>query len=180
VSNGCGFLMFEGHGTPFAWGTKYPGAEEWTPFFTILHMPKLSNRKKLPICVVGGCHDSLFNVSIYKTYGPQNESYWTQGWPAPECFSWWLTRKIGGGSIATIGCTALSYGFHDGIGLSAYLDILFFWAYGEMGEHVLGEAWSTAVNEYLFTFGGFFKLDAKTVQEWVLLGDPSLMIGGYS
>jgi hypothetical protein len=99
--------------------------------------------------------------------------------PIPECFNWWLTRKIGGGSIATIGCTALGYGIVDFIGYSAFLDYLFFSAYGTMGKHVLGEAWSSAVTEYVAIFGNYFKLDAKTVQEWALLGDPSLMIGGY-
>ena len=38
---------------------------------------------------------------------------------------------------------------------------------------------SSAVTEYVTISGNYFKLDAKTVQEWALLGDPSLMIGGY-
>jgi hypothetical protein len=179
VSNGSGFLMLEGHGTPGSWGTHYPGGYEWTPILLIYHFPKLSNGEKLPVCVVGGCHNSLFNVSIYKTYGPENESYWSHGMPCPESFNWWLTRKISGGSIATIGCTALGYGFVDFIGLSAYLDYLFFWCYQTMGKHVLGETWSSAVTEYVATFGNYFKLDAKTVMEWELFGDPSLMIGGF-
>jgi len=179
VSNGSGFLLLEGHGTPGSWGTHYPGGIEWTPILLIYHFLKLSNGEKLPICIVGGCHNGLFNVSIYKTYGPENESYWSHGMPIPECFNWWLTRKIGGGSIATIGCTALGYGIVDFIGYSAFLDYLFFWVYSQMEQHVLGKTWSSAVTEYVAIFGNYFKLDAKTVQEWALLGDPSLMIGGY-
>jgi hypothetical protein len=180
VSEGSGFLMFEGHGTPGTWATHYPGGYEWTPIYMIYQFPQLSNGDRLPVCVVGGCHNSMFNVSIYKTYGPENESYWSHGMPIPECFNWWLTRKLNGGSIATIGCTALGYGIVDFIGLSALMDAFFFWAYGEMGQHVLGDAWFVAVNEYVSSSGFIPKLDAKTVEEWELFGDPSLMIGGYT
>jgi len=180
ASNGSGFLMFEGHGSPGTWATHYPGGVEWTPSYHIYKFPKLANKEKLPVCIVGGCHNSMFNVSFYKTYGPENGSYWTYGMPVPECFSWWLTRKIGGGSIASLGCTGLGYGVLDMIGLSAYLDYLFFYAYGQMGKHILGETWSAAVTEYISTTGFFGKLDVKTVEQWPLIGDPSLMIGGYT
>ncbi len=37
------------------------------------------------------------------------------------------------------------------------------------------------INETMFAgVGGWDGIDQKTVQEWILLGDPSLMIGGYS
>ena len=34
--------------------------------------------------------------------------------------------------------------------------------------------------EYISTTAFFGKLDVKTVEQWPLLGDPSLMIGGYT
>lgn len=182
ISDGCGFLLFEGHGSPGTWGTRYPGGEERTPPYLVYHFPQLKNGKKLPITIIGGCHNSLFNVSIQKTYGPDNESYWSRGLPLPECFSWWLTRKINGGSIATIGCTALEYGVVDFPldGLGGYMDYLFFWAYGQMGEHVLGETWLTALSRYIDDSGFWGKTDVKIIEIWTLLGDPSLMIGGYT
>jgi hypothetical protein len=182
VSDGCGFLLFEGHGSAGTWGTRYPGGEERTPPYVVYDFPKLKNGKKLPVTVIGGCHNSLFNVSIQKTYGPENASYWSYGLPLPECFSWWFTRKINGGSIATIGCTALEYGIVDFPldGLGGYMDYLFFWAYGQIGEHVLGETWSTALTQYIDTSGLWGKTDVKMIEIWTLLGDPSLMIGGYS
>ena len=60
------------------------------------------------------------------------------------------------------------------------MDYLFFYAYGQMGKHILGETWSAAVTEYISTSGFFGKLDVKTVQQWPILGDPSLIIGGYT
>ena len=51
----------------------------------------------------------------------------------------------------------------------------------------LGNAWADAISAYLDDFPidwtqqafNDTALDAKTVQEWLLLGDPSLKIGGY-
>jgi len=52
---------------------------------------------------------------------------------------------------------------------------------------ILGEIWGNVIKNYLKTYpidwntpaGSNSALDAKTVQEWILLGDPSLKIGGY-
>ena len=101
-----------------------------------------------------------------------------------------LTRKIGGGAIATIGYTGLewvaTYGWdNDSIPdctqyYSGYIDTQFFHAYGVDGVEILGEAWGQAVTEYLDKFPGMeSKWDCKTPQQWLLLGDPSLLIGGY-
>jgi len=63
------------------------------------------------------------------------------------------------------------------------LDLLFFWAYGEEEEHVLGDACGVALTRYISEIPtppvNDQKVDTKTVQSWLLLGDPSLMIGGY-
>jgi hypothetical protein len=46
---------------------------------------------------------------------------------------------------------------------------------------ILGQAHTQALIDYLNAFPPMLdKLDCKTVQEFVLLGDPSLQIGGYS
>jgi hypothetical protein len=66
--------------------------------------------------------------------------------------------------------------------------LLFFKKYGREDIHVLGEIWGEAISDYLDKFPIDWSqrafndtaLDAKSVQEWVLFGDPSLMIGGYS
>ncbi len=46
---------------------------------------------------------------------------------------------------------------------------------------ILGQAHTQTLIDYLNAYPPMLeKLDAKTVQEFVLLGDPSLKIGGYS
>jgi hypothetical protein len=73
----------------------------------------------------------------------------------------------------------------------SFLNTEFFRQYGTNNQHVLGMAYSQAISSYIdyhTTFEhvywrhdfGWDGIDQKTIQEWVLLGDPSLMIGGYS
>jgi len=185
INQGCGFLFFAGHGSPTTRATHPPNDDSvWIYGLQNIHMPLLSNDDKLPVCVVGGCHNCMFNISI-------THSSWTFGLPVYESWGWRLTRHSGGGAIATLGCTGLGYGKEDKLdvkeGAGDYLNVLFFNAYGQHQQHVLGEAWQHAITSYLEAFPIDWSqesfhdtaLDAKTVQEWVLLGDPSLRIGGY-
>ncbi|HEC82267.1 MAG TPA: peptidase C25, partial [Thermoplasmatales archaeon] len=193
VSQGCGFLNFEGHGNPASWATHPPHDEEtWIAGLDIPDMIKLSNKDMYPVCVVGGCHNSQFNVSLLNLlkFKEIYEIYYKSEW-SPECWSWWLTRGIDRGAIAAIGCTGLGYGYvgdynSDGIpdaiqGLGGWIDIEFFRIYGQEEKEILGEVHGTAISNYVATFPVMNdQIDCKTVQEWVLLGDPTLMIGGYS
>jgi len=196
ISKGAGFVLFDGHGHPGSWNTHWIGDHSWenTPGgITIYNFPKLLNKGKLPITLIGGCHNSQFNVTLLATL--LNRPYmWTYGMPVSECFSWWLTRKIGGGSIAAMGSTGLGYGYvgnhsdidGDGIdepdaleGLGGYTEVMFFKVYGE-GVNILGEVWGTTITNYLNVFPPMSdKIQMKSIQEWPLIGDPSLMIGGY-
>ena len=201
ISAGAGHLFLTGHANPAVWTTHWPGEfgtpESWTERFIITDFPKLSNKEKLPICIVEGCHNNQFNVSLITSMMDKDNSkhMWTYGQKVPECWGWWLTRKIGGGSIATLGHTGLSYestgesGDLDGDGddqpdclevLCGYQNRMYFKTIGE-GAETVGAAWSGTIYKYLETFPGMdSKLDAKTIEQWVLLGDPSLMIGGYA
>ena len=59
--------------------------------------------------------------------------------------------------------------------------------YAQEGKDILGETHAATITNYLTKFpidwnveiGSDIQIDCKTVQEWVLLGDPSLKIGGY-
>jgi hypothetical protein len=45
---------------------------------------------------------------------------------------------------------------------------------------LLGKNWCHSIAEYLRIYPGMEGWsDAKTLEQWVLLGDPSLKIGGY-
>jgi hypothetical protein len=148
-------------------------------------MTKLRNNEMLPVCVVNSCHNLEFDVNIFYIL---KQSYYYMTW-IPECWGWKLTRKIGGGSIATIGYSALELTKEDKDSLEGaadYLDNSFFYNYGVNKIEILGEVWKESISRYLDKYpidwntpaGGDFSIDAKTVQQWVLLGDPSLQIGG--
>ena len=189
VDKGCGFLYFEGHGNPGEWTTHpvpFTNESKWIKDFTVLSMIRLTNGYKLPICVVGGCHNSEFDVNIFNIF-EKKAKYLT--W-IPECWSWKLTRKIGGGSIATIGNTGLGMSKEDKDsmqGAGDYIENRFFYEIGINGTGTLGDAWGKAISDYLDKYpinwntpaAWDYSIDAKTVQQWVLLGDPSLKIGGY-
>ncbi|MEM4258756.1 MAG: C25 family cysteine peptidase [Candidatus Thermoplasmatota archaeon] len=212
-TTGCGFLFFSGHGSPNVWADHYPGVpgnrqkgsvtgmqvttlRPWSPFVTrpAFPMDTVNNKEKLPIAVVGGCHNSQFNVSmvyglldILHYYFPRFPKLymWCHGVPVPQTFSWRMVRNPRGGAIASIGNTGLGYGM-PGIDLTTgggdgWITIEFFRQYGEYGVDILGQTHAQTVTSYLNTFD-ITDLAAghpKTVQQWVLLGDPTLKIGGY-
>lgn len=197
VSEGCGFLFLSGFGNPSGWTTHWPGVFSWEDApegIDCYDFLKLSNKGKLPICIVNGAWNSQFNVTLFATYLDEPCMH-AHGIPIPECWSWWLTRKIGGGSIATMGGTGLGSGYKgntgdldgDGVddpdcveGLSGYMGTQFFKIYSE-GKSILGEVFGETLKRYLDTFPGMDdKTDCITVEHWTLLGDPSLKIGGYS
>jgi len=187
MNKGCGFIYFDGHGTPYAWGTHPPNDGKTFVFgLKNSNMFFLHNRNKLPICVVSACHNCQFDVHPARIF---TDPYYSYTW-VKECWGWHLTSKYNGGAIATIGNTATGYSKEDKQsqkGADSYLDPKFFWEYGINGTDILGKAWANAINDYLDEFpidwdspsGSDYSIDAKTVQQWVLIGDPSLKIGGY-
>ena len=199
ISKGSGFLLFDGHGSPTGWNTHFPFNEgfKWVGGMNILHVLLLRNKEKLPITLVGGCHNSMFNNTLISSLTDADNTLhtWVYGRPAPEDFSWMLTHKFSGGSIATLGNTGLGYGTigdngdidNDGIndpdcveGLEGYQIRMFFKTYDE-GTTILGDVWTGTMTKYLTTFPGMAdQTDCKTVEQWPILGDPTLKIGGYA
>jgi hypothetical protein len=186
INDGCGFIFFSGHGNPKTWSTHPPDDETtWITGLHLKHMPFLINRKKLPVCIDGsGCFNSMFNISLRSTFS------FIYGLPTPICWSWALTKKRNGGSIATIGSTGFSYESPDintGYGGIEWLDIHFFEQYGQKNISILGEAWGKTIVSFLdnnpidwndASINGT-ALVAKNAKQWLLIGDPSLRIGGY-
>jgi len=218
VNEGSGFLFFSGHGSPNSWGDQYPGipgdrgpASVTGLLVTTLRIFRpmdflkiseqnfpidtLSNGDKLPITVIGGCHNSQFNVSMIPglleglefLFPAFPKLYmWCHGAPVPECFSWRIIRNPNGGAIATMGNSGLGYGV-PGVdcttgGGDAWITIEFFRQYGEKGHDILGEAYQQTLTSYInsFDMNNLEEGHPKTVTQWILLGDPSLKIGGYS
>ena len=205
INKGCGFLLFEGHANAFSWSTHPTNeAHIWINGLNTVTMGLLRNKQMLSICVVGGCHNNEFDVTpknivkglkeeglrYFSSGTSPSGSFWKYTW-IQECWGWKLTRISKGGSIATIGCTGLGMSKEDKESFSGagdYLEPTFFHEYGVNGTTILGKAWGNAISDYLNHYPINWEtpaakdsaIDAKTVQQWALFGDPSLKIGGYS
>jgi len=188
ISQGCGLLYFVGHGNPMTWGNHPPNNKTFVTGLSVDHIPKLKNGEKQPICVVSGCHNSQFDVSVFRIL---NSLARYRGEYTPECWSWWLTRKIGGGSVATLGCSALGYTKEDKDSFDGglnWVEVEFFRQYGQENQNIIGDAWQAAVANYVTNYPVYWNqttagdsfIDAKVPQSFVLFGDPSLAIGGIS
>jgi len=166
ISKGCGFLYLVGHGNYYSWATLNPEGKTES-IFTIFHVPLLSNRQEYPVCILSGCHVCKIEKSYF--------------------LGWQLTKQRYKGSIATIGATNVGYsGFtYNGGGLD-WLELQFFKEYMN-GSRFIGDIWRQALTKFAEDYpidwsipaGENCAIDVKIAQEWVLIGDPSLRIGGY-
>jgi hypothetical protein len=204
-SQGCGFIHMAGHANPASLVTFPPYDEHKEEKIIIMAMydifnfpninPTLTNGEKQPVVLIGGCHNSQFNVTLANIitgikevgikgyfFGPPYK-YAYMDW-VPNCFSWWLTIKENGGAIATFGNTGLGMGIWDyGYleGLDGWLFPRFFKHYGQEGKDNIGWAQGAAITDYVNEFDiNEDGSDRQMVQQWALLGDPSLLPGGYS
>ena len=186
INDGCGFIYLSGHGNRHIWITNSPGGSSVGKFGR-LQMLFLFNKNKLPVCLVGGCHNSQFDTGNIKNVKSLFLP-WSFQTLRLGCWSWFLVSNIRGGSISTIGSTGLCwYSTEYGGGGSDWLNVNFFRYYSN-GENTLGNIWKNTITGFVDNFpidwespaGGVSSIDAKSVQEWVLLGDPSLKIGGYN
>ena len=191
INKGCGFVYFSGHGNAATWVTHPPDDnDKWIGYFELAHMKLLRNRKKLPIGIAGsGCFVNMFNVSLSYSH----RVYWRGlfKYNIPRCWGWALTREINGGCIGVIGSTGFSYESPDITreeGGCEWLDMHFFEQYGQKGTDILGKCWGDTVTGFLQNFTIDWSdttstgdaLIVKNVEQWLLIGDPSLKIGGYS
>ncbi|MEF8880060.1 MAG: C25 family cysteine peptidase [Candidatus Thermoplasmatota archaeon] len=189
INRGCDFVFFSGHGSPNSWGTHPPNnSEKWIGHLKLHHMPFLLNRQKLPIVVsASGCFNNMFNVSL-----THSEWVYLFGIPSgvPRCWGETLALKPFGGSIAVIASTGFSYESSDidgDVGGCEWLDIHFFEEYNSSDNQILGECWGDTIKRFLQNFSIDWSdqsktgdaLMAKNVEQWLLIGDPSLKIGGY-
>ncbi len=187
LSRGCGFAYFVGHGSPQIWGTYPPKDENLTIGLIVQSIYKIKNENRLPIVIISGCHCCQFDVSIFKIFNIESRKH-MEG--TLECLGWRLTSKYNGGSIATIGCTALGALKEDKVSLVGggnELEVQFFRLYHEYNKSFLGDAWLESISWYIKNYPVDWEtnavsdswIDAQVVESWVLLGDPSLKIGGY-
>jgi len=205
ISKGCGFLYFCGHGSPQSWATHPNGDYKvWVGNFRNIDVPTLKNINKYPILMVGGCHNSEIDVTpLNFIRGIMEEglhffskgtghgdfgSFYLYKW-VPECWSW-VFIKARGGALASMGSSgfgAVNIGDanHDGVpdclqGADGWFEVEFFRLYNQENITVLGQAYDADVTGYVHNFPvDTNRYDAKVVETHILLGDPSLRMGGY-
>jgi hypothetical protein len=165
-------LLFQGKGIP-----------GFVSKLTESRIPNLNNLEKQPVVVIGGCHNIQFNTSIMNIIKHGFTHAYGYGIYVPKCFSWYLTSLENGGAIATMGNTGLGMGipgYNYTEGLDGWLFPRFFYHYGVKDTQILGESFGGAITDYVNEFA--INNDDATrqmVEQWALLGDASLFIGGY-
>ena len=179
-TEGAGYVNMEGHGNPISWATHpIPPDSPFTGGLTMGDFPDIKNGDKLPIVIVGGCHNALFNVTLLKillSRGHENW-YWTS-FPTHMCFCWGLCVSPNGGAIACTGCTGLGLGGSPPhLEKSGGLDCNFFYQIGH-GSTTLGSAHSGAIRKYILE-NNIAQDEEFCIVEFHLFGDPSLKLGGY-
>jgi len=186
INKGAGFLSYAGHGFEHGWGTYRPNAMvDRMIFYYMPYIKFLRNNEKLPIVFFDACLTAKldFNISDLDEYYPlfiqflvrfTNVEYDTSLFY--HCIAWDIIAKNGGGAIASIGSTRTAYTWVNEHGVFAgagYLDVSFFDSYEE--GITVGEMLTQAQNRYIVNVG----FDYFTIEEYILLGDPSLKVGGY-
>ena len=177
--NGARFIFFSGHGSPLVWVTHpISGTDTWMQRMRTYDMWKFFNFKKLPIVVVGGCHNAQFNITLLTTLFSSklgdDQWYWTHGMPGSNCFCWKMMTIPWGGAVASVGGTGLTTSLsgkpNSG---NSRLATDFFYMIGEKGVTTFGEAFSGAIEKFIDE--NTIRLwEAHVITIWNALGDPSL------
>lgn len=180
-SKGARFVYFSGHGSPLVWVTHPANTTDvWMKLIYAKDLWRFSNFKKLPVVVVGGCHDAQYNITLYtslKSMDLGNDRYyWTHGMPGVACFCWRLMIIPWGGAVSVIGGTGLTTSYTgDPNTLNAKLATDFFYEIGQNGAKTFGAAFDGSIQKFLDenTIG---QGEAHAITIWNALGDPSLQI----
>jgi len=191
INDGCGFLFSRAKGGQDRMRTNLPEGDE----IIVMHNKYVSdykNKGKYPICVLGECIHAKLDVAIANFFKfKKGEPNYYQQDCIYDCIAWNLVKKNNGGAIAVLSNTNICYGTSgdangngipdDAESFGGRLAVEIFRWYGEEEIDILGEIHYKTVDEYLFDFTvSTNKFHCKSVMEWILIGDPSLKIGGYS
>jgi Peptidase family C25/Propeptide_C25 len=179
ITDGAGFLDYSGHGFEHGMGTYTPSGIEMKYYFTS-YIKDQKNGYKLPITFFDACltakidyvlQDQINYSKIKNIVTFLVRALGVNTSQRIPCYAWAFLKHEDGGAIATIGATRTAYGGVDsGAGK---MSIEFFSAYNS--SEYLGQMITQMQNGYITDVND----DAFTVEEFMLLGDPTLKIGGY-
>jgi hypothetical protein len=196
-NNGNGLVYYAGHGSQYRMGTHAPDNNEWIFFIHNNYVSELKNEDMYPVMVVGCCLTTEFEVgilnfiTIFKNLKKHHNFFNFRHECIYECIGWNLVKKSDRGSIAHIGSSSTTWGstgdknndsIPDGVqnGYTVGLCTEFFRVFGEDEKIILGEIFSDTLTNFIEEFSaGQDRVQCKCVQEFMLIGDPSLKIGGY-
>lgn len=191
VNKGCGFAHLTGHASPFVLGSYRPGTgispPPLVPFYTGFNIIQFDNEGKLPFMICEGCHNAQFDVTtqdlIESIFDENPEFVFGRFEWIPHDANSWFVLQEGGGAIAVIGNTALGLGgLNQGCTefVGGWIMLRFAEAYGVDNQEYTGSVWTTGINGYIDNFDVMGDTgDRKTIEERVLIGDPSVKLGGY-
>ena len=178
ITQGAGFVDYSGHGFEFGMGTYTPVGTKMKYYYSA-YIKDTKNGYKLPIIFFDACLTAKIDYVLqdlldYRAYTVFNTLAQILGVDTSKrrpCYAWEFISHEGGGAIATIGATRTAFGGTDeGAGK---MSLEFFSTY-ESSQY-LGEMFAEMQNGYIADCPG----DDFTLEEFILLGDPSLRIGGY-
>ncbi len=190
-NDGAGFIYLVGHGSPMTWGNNRPGsAHDFVRGLWFYDVYRLHNMKKLPILVFSGCHNLQFDVGLLNYLDPVKRYHMEYVY---ESIGSLITNWRLGGSIVTLGCTALGHTKEDKAAFTGginELEVAMFHAYSELNLEYVGDMWMEGISWYAQTYPIDWYSTNQTIWEdgwvdlqvpstYVLFGDPSLKIGGY-
>ena len=184
LNQGCGLFFTSGRGGTDRIRMVMPEGTEFVAFHN-KYIPQLNNKGMYPICVLGECIHAKFDVSLLNILGG-----FSQQNCIPECIAWRLIRKPGGGAIAVITNTNICYGATGDQNDNEVLDMAeiyvgglsveVFRLLGQENLQYLGDLHAQTLRNYVNRYDVMSdKIHCKSVEEFTLLGDPSLRIGGY-
>jgi hypothetical protein len=166
ISKGAGFVSYSGHGFQYGIATsEYDNPSRM--YYLLPYVIGIHNKQKYPVmyfdaCLTGAYDYQLFGIDI-------------------PCFAWALIKKQHTGAIAAVASTRVGFGGFAGdplIAGASRLHASFFEAYNP--GVTLGEMFIQAQQSYIEEVLETIIYDPLTAQEFCLIGDPSLRIGGYS
>ncbi len=165
INQGAGFALLSGHGHRTIWATHPHDRDNiWLPpgNYRSQDASALTNNEKLPVIVSDACYIGQFDR-------------------ASNCFSWSLLSNPNGGAIGMFSSTSTSFFYPTSYVTEDIIGKMVqdtFKAYREDDAISLGEMWTRALNNYISP--SMDGADFFTIQEWILLGDPTLCIAEAS
>lgn len=185
IKKGAGFISYSGHGYEQGFGTSPPNVEQRIEYFSP-YLYGLFNDDKLPVIFFDACSTTKLDFTVedlHEWYPKPLVKLFTitsqvsyQMDALYPCFTWEILKKVTGGGIAAVGATRVAFTGVDEDGAqwgAGFLNTHFFQAY-EPGKNI-GELMNQAQIDYINSVGK----ECISLEEFMLVGDPSLHLGGY-